>query len=392
MMMAKPRQLAGNARHAIETAVWRSFRGSRFLLSRDLKSSLRGPLFGDLPLDEFEFSEFSQNGEDGVIEAIFQEIGVTNRVAVEIGAASGSQNNTRRLLEAGWRGIWVEGNASLAAQAEDLSDALDLYVLGQMVGPNNIDALLLEAETPAVPDILSLDIDGDDLRVLRVVLGNYSPRVIIHEINSEHRFMWAMGPRSSQWAEDWNYGASLGAFGTLLVSKGYKLVHVDSMGVNAFWVRIDELSGNLPSLSHRHSWRPATHRRGTVGHPRVPCGLPPMSYPINLESVSLEAYVIDRVKREGCTTRFAILLSLTNCSPRTITSGGSFPVRIGYTLGGSVSSEPDRMDLGMPIRSGRKGCSGSILEFDDSIEPIVNFRLVQENLRWSDLSLTVKVS
>jgi hypothetical protein len=53
---------------------------------------------------------FGQSDEDGIIAQIFRRIGTTNKVFVEFGAETGSENNTRLLLETGWSGLWIEGD------------------------------------------------------------------------------------------------------------------------------------------------------------------------------------------------------------------------------------------------------------------------------------------
>jgi hypothetical protein len=60
-------------------------------------------------LERFERKVHSQNGEDGVIEAIFSEIGVTNRYFVEFGCHEAEECNAALLLEQGWQGLLMDG-------------------------------------------------------------------------------------------------------------------------------------------------------------------------------------------------------------------------------------------------------------------------------------------
>jgi hypothetical protein len=54
---------------------------------------------------------YSQNYEDAIIAEIYSRIGEKSRVFVEVGVETGVECNTRALLEPGWTGIWIDGNA-----------------------------------------------------------------------------------------------------------------------------------------------------------------------------------------------------------------------------------------------------------------------------------------
>ncbi len=61
-------------------------------------------------LVKYETRVFSQGGEDGVIEKIFEIIEPTTRFAVEFGAGEGlAGSNVRNLYLQGWRGFQIEG-------------------------------------------------------------------------------------------------------------------------------------------------------------------------------------------------------------------------------------------------------------------------------------------
>jgi hypothetical protein len=112
------------------------------------------------------------------------------------------------------------------------------------VTPRNINDLLYEASVPHDLDILSIDIEGNDFWVWAAIT-NFRPRVVIIEYNA------GLDPRSclvQPYVEDWQwdgtsyYGASLGALRWLGRERGYRLVHTDLTGVNAFFVREDLIS------------------------------------------------------------------------------------------------------------------------------------------------------
>jgi hypothetical protein len=103
-------------------------------------------------------------------------------------------------------------------------------------------ALCLQGEQPEI-DYLSLDIDGNDLHVLRAITA-VDPRVISVEYNGKFPppVKIAMPYNAEhQWARDDYYGASLQEFVDLLAPRGYRLVCCTVSGVNAFFVKDGEL-------------------------------------------------------------------------------------------------------------------------------------------------------
>ena len=170
---------------------------------------------------------FSQTGEEGVLEALFANIGETNRCLVDIGAGDGKiLSNTRLLLERGWHGARF-----------DVAYAADVYQA--RIAAENVCDVLAKYNVPAEPDLLSLDIDGIDWYVLRALYrGGYRPRVICCEINStlpaEPPVAIVYNPAHG-FDETNYYGASLGAYRRLCEAHGYRLVYVH-FALNAFFV------------------------------------------------------------------------------------------------------------------------------------------------------------
>src|ERR1700744_2589365 len=65
-------------------------------------------------LNKNEYQVFSQNGEDGIIQEIFNRIGTTNKYFIEFGVEDGLECNTINLLYKKWSGIWIEGSPELS--------------------------------------------------------------------------------------------------------------------------------------------------------------------------------------------------------------------------------------------------------------------------------------
>ncbi|RHY31760.1 hypothetical protein DYB32_003183 [Aphanomyces invadans] len=172
-----------------------------------------------------EYGVFSQNGEDGVLQLLFQLVAPTNKIFVEFGVEDGIECNTRYLREVhGWTGLSMDGSHSDPA----------------WITPGNIVGLFEQHEIPSHFDLLSVDIDFNDYYVLQAILERYTPSVIVVEVNSHYRYpddrVATYDPQG--WDGVSNYfGATLAAFVRLL--NGYTLVYCESHGVNCFFVRTD---------------------------------------------------------------------------------------------------------------------------------------------------------
>jgi hypothetical protein len=220
-------------------------------------------------LTAFELRVFSQNGEDGVLAEILRRIGVAGGWFVEFGVQDGTEGNTVFLAQVlGWAGAYLEADA---AQYEALQRRFAgnprVRTVHAAVEPDTAEALFREAGVPEEPDVLSIDVDGNDYWIWKE-LSTYRPRVVVIEYNG------ALDPLSRRvmpyqpgfrWDHTSGYGASLGALEDLGAEKGYRLVHTESAGVNAFFVR-EELAEGLPS-GDAVPRRAANYALMGLGHP-----------------------------------------------------------------------------------------------------------------------------
>jgi hypothetical protein len=204
-----------------------------------------GPEHG---LGPFELKAFSQNGEDGVIAEILRRCGVQDGFFVEFGAARGVENNCAAPADVlGWRGLFMEGGARDHAVLERKYSQSDRVATRcAMVTPENVEALFADAGVPGELEVLSIDVDGEDYWIWEA-LGRYRPLVVVIEYNSGlapgRRLVQPRG--TGPWDGTSFVGASLAALESLGERKGYRLVHTDLTGVNAFFVR-DDAPGDFP--------------------------------------------------------------------------------------------------------------------------------------------------
>src|SRR5687768_11564360 len=97
-------------------------------------------------------NDTSQFGEDGLIEAVLDRIGETNRWCFEVGAADGLFfSNTKRLRDAGWNCILIEANAEQANICKQFAND-KVQVVNEAVGPGNpLESVLQRHRCPDRP-------------------------------------------------------------------------------------------------------------------------------------------------------------------------------------------------------------------------------------------------
>jgi len=211
-------------------------------------------------LNKHEYQAFSQYGEDGIIEEIFNRIGTTNKYFIEFGVENGLECNSLNLLYKGWQGLWIEGSEMYCGEIKerfaDMIGKKQLTIKNQFITAENIESIFKSADSPAEPDMLSIDIDYNDYYVWEAI-KNYKPRVVVLEYNAVYRpgtdFVVPYNP-TRVWDGTSYFGASLTAFERLGGVKGYSLVGCSYAGTNAFFVRNDLINDKFeaPFTAENH--------------------------------------------------------------------------------------------------------------------------------------------
>jgi len=126
---------------------------------------------------------FSQGGEDGIIDTIFEQIGTTDKVYVEFGVEDCTQCNSRNLREhKGW-----DTKNSLLMDGGNSNPEINLKKV--IFWPHNIVCLFETFQVKKKFDFLSVDTDIYDFFILEAILkAGYRPRVIAIEINASFDF------------------------------------------------------------------------------------------------------------------------------------------------------------------------------------------------------------
>lgn len=194
----------------------------------------------------WEFSGFSQNGEDGILDVLRKQLLHSNRYFVEIGAADGIENNTAWLVVAEkYNGMMIDGNLHLVERAKRMitgysigAECHNMFV--RLDSVQDLKAMAFHDD----PDVFSLDIDGNDYYIAQAILeSGFRPKIFVVEYNSVY------GPERSMTIEYQDnfvfteahptqlyYGVSISGWRRSFERYDYRFVTVDRNGVNAFFV------------------------------------------------------------------------------------------------------------------------------------------------------------
>jgi hypothetical protein len=190
-------------------------------------------------------NEHSQFGEDGIIETLFALIGVDRGYFVEFGAWDGIHfSNTRALYLKGWSGSYIEGDpirfrALQRAVTDDRVSNVNAFVT--IGGENSFDNIMTRLDAPRDIDLLSIDIDSDDLAIWRSVSA-YVAKVVIIEYNPTIPF-----DTEFENVRGKNWGNSALSLVRLANEKGYDLV--GATNANLIFLRSDvNQAVGLPSF------------------------------------------------------------------------------------------------------------------------------------------------
>lgn len=240
----------------------------RLIFARQINAVLRTlhlhrmPLSPPLDLIAKRFRLWSQNEEDGIILALFEHAGITDRRFVEIGSGQSGGNSAFLAYECGWNGLMID----IVPDAIDtlrrrFSHNPGVIGVAAAVSAENVNQLLTDHGFTGEIDLLSLDIDGIDYWVLKALTA-VSPRIIIVEVQS----IWKSDasvtvPNLPDFVTEHvdgfgvYSGASLPAFVKLARAKGYRLVGCQRYGFNAVFVRSDVGVDVLPEIAAADCFR-----------------------------------------------------------------------------------------------------------------------------------------
>ncbi len=194
------------------------------------------------PFNRYGRKGFSQGDEDGLTLEICRRLELETGTFCEFGVGDGLECNTISLAALGWRGFWISGRP-IAFDLEGVSpQAFRFYE--SWVTSANILSLYRQGCSDlgiAGPDVLSFDLDGNDLYFVEQLLeAGVRPKLFIVEYNG--RFIpparWSIRQDDTHsWAQSDYFGASLQSFVDLFARHRYRLICCNAWaGANAFFV------------------------------------------------------------------------------------------------------------------------------------------------------------
>jgi hypothetical protein len=221
---------------------------------------------------------FSQNDEDGILLEILKRINLKKSKDkpsfIEFGVENGLECNSLILLMNYWKGIWV-GNEDLAF---DLNESKNLHYKKGWVTLENCAAIYAEGLkkiNESEYDLLSMDLDGNDLHFIKSILEEkYKPKIIIAEYNAKFPppIKFSVTYDAEHNFKDDYMGASLQSLCDLLIPNGYFLACCNITGSNSFFVSSEYKNAftDIPSSINQLFMPPNYGIVTRVGHPVSP--------------------------------------------------------------------------------------------------------------------------
>jgi hypothetical protein len=176
-----------------------------------------------------ERSIYSEGGEDGVLQQLFNDIGSGGKLFVELGSGDGSYASSRDLkVSSGWAGMHVDSAHSSPEEG---------FIATDMGSFDGFGDLLKEQGTPKDLDLLVLRSSNDFALWVSVALAEIRPRVVLCTFHSgfgAEKLLVASEPAHVDLLANAGAagpGCTLAAATWLAQQLEYVCVHVDRLGL-----------------------------------------------------------------------------------------------------------------------------------------------------------------
>jgi len=190
--------------------------------------------------------KYAQGNEELYIRHILATIG-DGKFIVDLGAKEGfNQSTAKYFTEKGYKGLFIDSDEN-----ETSSE-----VKKHKIFSGNIIPLLRTYKCPKTFDLLNIDLNGTDYWVLKAVLENYKPRLIVAEFNASienGKSITIPDDYNFEWKGDDFYGFSFEAGKRLGQEFGYTIVHQEN-NMNMFLVSNDYLKDvEVPEVGYEQT-------------------------------------------------------------------------------------------------------------------------------------------
>ena len=209
---------------------------------------------GQVDIRHFEFSAYSQNGEDGILDLLIEILELDSphspypRAFVEFGVQDYTESNTRYLLKKrNFMGFIMDGNATHieSIKKDEIYWKHDLQAQCAFITKENINTLIkqwLDSRKLENIALLSIDIDGVDYFVWEAI-ECVNPAIVVVEYNAVFGDELCVSvpyradfERFAAHFSGLYFGASIKALIALGKAKGYVFIGADSSGTNLFFI------------------------------------------------------------------------------------------------------------------------------------------------------------
>ena len=197
-------------------------------------------------LIEVDYKVFSQNGEDGIIDFLTYILNIKNIKFIEIGVGDYTECNTRFLTyNFPFQGLVCDFNEKLKSNIGTLVSTHrgNIKIFNNFINEQNIIKILEENNFNKDVNLFSLDIDGNDYFILRLLPDNFSD-IFIAEYNqnfgSELEVTTPYVNNFDRFKYHYSglcWGLSIKSLVKLMESKGYVFLGSNTECCNAFFIK-----------------------------------------------------------------------------------------------------------------------------------------------------------
>lgn len=227
-------------------------------------------------LFKYEFSIFSQFGDDGIIQFLVNYLDINEKKFIEFGVTDYIESNTRFLLmNNNWEGLVMDGNQDAVNTINNSYYYWKYNLIAKKlwVTKNNINDFIKDNGFNGEIGLLHIDLDGNDYWIWEA-LESVSPIIFIAEFNS----VFSLNPYTVPYSESFYrtsahhsnlyWGCGLTAICELSSKKGYSFIGCNSAGNNAYFVRNDKLKDIKPLSPEegyvKSKYRESRNRNGSL--------------------------------------------------------------------------------------------------------------------------------